>query len=176
MEIKNEDFVKWPKKIKTNLFQRNKNKYYEFYKDHGHNTEKCFQLKEQITNLIKRGYLRKYVADRLMPDSLDIGYTDNKPTAGDIQTTHGGFGSGGCSNSSEIGMLERHGLGEEEVYNLSIPMSEALHPITFTNKDLRGLHLFHDDVLVISARIVNFNVQRIQFVHLGIWQDEDKAR
>ena len=59
---------------------------------------------------------------------------------------------------------EVNGLVEDEVYNLSIPMSEALHPITFTNEDLRGLHLFHDDVLVISARIANFNVQRIQLI------------
>ena len=33
-------------------------------------------------------------------------------------------------------------------------------PITFTN-DLRGLHLPHDDALVISVIIANFNVHRI---------------
>ena len=69
MEIKNEDFVKWPRNIKTNPLRRNKNKYCEFYKDHVHNIENCFQLKEQITNLIKRGYLRKFVIDRPRPDS-----------------------------------------------------------------------------------------------------------
>ncbi|GFZ08936.1 hypothetical protein Acr_20g0007440 [Actinidia rufa] len=42
MEIKNEDFVKWPGKIKTNPLRRNKNKYYEFHKDNGHNTNDCF--------------------------------------------------------------------------------------------------------------------------------------
>ena len=40
-------------------------------------------------------------------------------------------------------------------------MSEALPCITFTNENLRGLHLPHDDALVISATIANFNVQRI---------------
>ncbi|GFS38024.1 hypothetical protein Acr_00g0055200 [Actinidia rufa] len=64
MEIKNEDFMKWLGKIKTNPLKRNKNKYYEFHKDHGHNTEDYFQLKEQIADLIKRGYLRKFVVDR----------------------------------------------------------------------------------------------------------------
>ena len=39
MEIKNEEFVKWPGKIKTNPHKRNKNYYCEFHKDHGHNTE-----------------------------------------------------------------------------------------------------------------------------------------
>ena len=42
MEIKNEDFVKWPEKIKTNLLWRNKNKNYEFHKDHGHNKKDYF--------------------------------------------------------------------------------------------------------------------------------------
>ncbi|PSS36080.1 TRNA (guanine(9)-N1)-methyltransferase [Actinidia chinensis var. chinensis] len=95
MEIKNEDFVKWLEKIKTNPLRRNKNKYSQFHKDHGHNTE------------------------------------------------------------------EANGQAEEEVYNLSMPKTEAFHPITFTNEDLRGLHLPHVDALVISSTIANFNVQRI---------------
>ena len=63
IEIKNEDFIKWPWKIQTNPLRRNKNKYCEFHKDHEHNIEDYFQLKEQIADLIKRGYLRKYVVD-----------------------------------------------------------------------------------------------------------------
>ncbi|GFZ13233.1 hypothetical protein Acr_23g0016180 [Actinidia rufa] len=45
-EIKHEEFVKWPGKIKTDPQKRNRNKYCEFHRDHGHNTEDCFQLKE----------------------------------------------------------------------------------------------------------------------------------
>ena len=63
MEIKNEKFGKWLRKIKTNPNKRNNNKYYEFHRDHGHNTKDYFQLKKQIADLIKRGYLRKYVVD-----------------------------------------------------------------------------------------------------------------
>ena len=87
-------------KIKTNPFWRNKNKYYEFHRDHVHNTKECFQLNEQITDLINRGYLRKFIADRPRPASPNRGYTDNIPTTRDIQTIHGGFRSGGCSYSS----------------------------------------------------------------------------
>ena len=64
MEIKNEEFVKWLGEIKTNSLRRNKNKYFKFHRDHGHNTEDCFQLKELIANLIKKEYLRRFVADR----------------------------------------------------------------------------------------------------------------
>ncbi|GFS36964.1 hypothetical protein Acr_00g0048940 [Actinidia rufa] len=99
-EIKHEEFVKWLGKIKTDPQKRNRNKYCEFHRDHGHNTEDYFQLKEQIADLIKRGYLRKYVATRPPPNSPERRYGDNRPTAGDIQTIHGGFGSGDYSTSS----------------------------------------------------------------------------
>ena len=101
MKIKNEDFVKWLRKTKTktNPFKKNKNKYYEFLKDHGHNTKNCFQLKEHMVDLIKMRYLRKFVVDRPWPDSPDKGYADNRPTTGDIQTIRGGFESRGCSTS-----------------------------------------------------------------------------
>ena len=89
MEIKNEDFVKWSGKIKTNSLQRNKNKYCEFHKDRGHNTEDCFQMKDQIADLIKKGYLRRFVVDHPRLDSHDMGYADNRPIVGDIQTIHG---------------------------------------------------------------------------------------
>ncbi|GFS36147.1 hypothetical protein Acr_00g0044360 [Actinidia rufa] len=161
-DIKHEEFVKWPRKIKTDPQRRNRNKYCEFHRDHGHNTENCFQLKEQIADLIKRGYLRKYVATRPPPHSPEKRYGDNRPTAGDIQTIHGGFGPGGCSTSSR----KRHArsalrLTDEEVYNLSSSHVGNQAPITFSNDDLRGLHLPHDDALVVFAVIANFNVQRI---------------
>ncbi|GFS41820.1 hypothetical protein Acr_00g0076520 [Actinidia rufa] len=161
-EIKHEEFVKWPRKIKTDPQKKNRNKYCEFHRDHGHNTEDCFQLKEQIADLIKRGYLRKYVATRPPPNSPERRYGDNRPTASDIQTIHGGFGSGGYSTSSR----KKHARSalrpaEEEIYNLSLSYVGDQTPITFNNDNLRGLHLPHDDALVVSAVIANFNVQRI---------------
>ncbi|GFZ01916.1 hypothetical protein Acr_15g0005250 [Actinidia rufa] len=136
LEIKHEEFVKWPRKIKTDPQKREQ---------------------EQIL-----GYLRKYVTDRPPSNSPERRYGDNRPTAGNIQTIHGGFGSGGCSTSSR----KRHArsafrLAEEEIYNLSSPCVGDQPPITFSNDDLRGLHLPHDDALVVSVVIANFNVQRI---------------
>ncbi|GFS38726.1 hypothetical protein Acr_00g0059080 [Actinidia rufa] len=96
------------------------------------------------------------------PSSPERKYGDNRPTAGNIQTIHGGFRSGGCSTSSR----KKHARSafrsiEEEVYNLSSPCASDQPPITFSSDDLRGLHLPHDDALVVSAVIANFNVQRI---------------
>ncbi|GFZ09774.1 hypothetical protein Acr_21g0003730 [Actinidia rufa] len=147
-EIKHEEFVKWPGKIKTDPQKRNRNKYCEFHRDHRHNTEDCFQLREQIADLIKRGYLRKYITDRPPPNSPERRYGDNRPTAGNIQTIHGGFGSGGCSTSSRKKHARSAFRVEEEVYNLSSPCVGDQPPITFGSDDLRGLHLPHDDALI----------------------------
>ena len=99
------------------------------------------------------------MADRLRLASLDEGYSDNKPTVGDIQTIHGGFRLGGCSTSSrKRHPREAKGKTEEEVCNISSSMIEVSPPIIFTNEDLRGLHLPHDDALVVFAIIANFNV------------------
>ncbi|XP_057481960.1 uncharacterized protein LOC130768867 [Actinidia eriantha] len=119
-------------------------------------------LKEQIADLIKKGYLRKYVANRQPSNLPKRRYGDKRPTAGDIQVIHGGFVFGGCTSSSRKRHVRNaHSMAKEEIYNLSSPFVDTHLPITFNNDDLRGLHLPHDDALVVSAVITNFNVQRI---------------
>ncbi|GFY91075.1 hypothetical protein Acr_07g0012710 [Actinidia rufa] len=121
-----------------------------------------FQLKEQISNLIKKGYLRKYVADCPPPNSPERRYGNNRPTTGDIQVIHGVIRSGRCTSSSRKRHVRNaHNRAEEEIYNLSSPFVDTHLPITFNNDDLKGLHLPHDDALVVSAVITNFNIQRI---------------
>ncbi|GFY82856.1 hypothetical protein Acr_02g0010960 [Actinidia rufa] len=87
---------------------------------HEHNTEDCFQLKEQIADLLKKGYLRKYVANRPPLNSPKRRYGAHRPTASDIQMIHGGFGSGGYLSSSRKRHARKSNTrADEEVYNLS---------------------------------------------------------
>ncbi|GFS35114.1 hypothetical protein Acr_00g0037940 [Actinidia rufa] len=155
-KIKHEEFFKWPRKIKTDTRKRNRNKYCEF---HRVNTEDYFQLKEQIADLVKKGYLRKYVTDHLPLDSPRRRYGNNRLTTGDIRVIHGRFRFGRCSSSSRKNhAISTHGLAEEEIYNLSSPFVDAHPPITFNNDDLKGLHLPNDDALVVLVVIAKFNV------------------
>ena len=60
MQVKDDHFLKWPEKMKGDPNKRNKNKYC-FHKDHGHDTDACYDLKQQIENLIRQGKLRHFV-------------------------------------------------------------------------------------------------------------------
>ena len=53
IQIKDDPSLKWLEKMKGDPNKRNKNKYCRFHKDHGHDTHKCYDLKQQIENLIK---------------------------------------------------------------------------------------------------------------------------
>ena len=100
------------------------------------------------------------MVDRPRPFGPKSRYIDNRPTTWDIQTIHGRFGSRGCStSSSKRHAREAKGQAEEKIYNLSLPAIKLSPPISFANEDLRGLHLPHDNALVVSTTIANFNIQ-----------------
>ena len=61
MLIKDEHYLKWPRPLHSSPNVRDKNKYCQFHKDHGHYTKDCVDLKEQIEELIQKGKLQKYV-------------------------------------------------------------------------------------------------------------------
>ncbi|XP_065624395.1 uncharacterized protein LOC136065302 [Quercus suber] len=60
-KIKDEPSLKWPEKMKGDPNKRNRNKYCRFHRDHGHDTDECFDLKQQIENLIRQGKLRNFL-------------------------------------------------------------------------------------------------------------------
>ena len=57
MHIKDEPGLKWPKPLSTSSQKRDSKTYCHFHKDHGHYTNKCRDLKEQIEEFIQRGKL-----------------------------------------------------------------------------------------------------------------------
>ena len=76
MHVRNPTLFRTPPLMRTNPSRRNSNKYCYFHKDHEHDTSECFELKEQIKNLVRQGQLQEYVRnpeDRVkseQPESL----------------------------------------------------------------------------------------------------------
>nr|XP_023897383.1 uncharacterized protein LOC112009280 [Quercus suber] len=63
MQIKDNPSLKWLEKMKGDPNKRNRNKYCHFHRDHGYDMDECFDLKQQIENLIRQGKLR-YLLER----------------------------------------------------------------------------------------------------------------
>ncbi|GAV86696.1 hypothetical protein CFOL_v3_30122 [Cephalotus follicularis] len=53
--------IQWPEKMRSPAENRDVEKYCRYHHDHGHDTEKCRQLKNQIEDLTRKGHLRKSV-------------------------------------------------------------------------------------------------------------------
>ena len=56
--------------MKGDLNKRNRNKYFYFHRDHGHNTDECYDLKQQIENLIRQGKLRNFLGQEQKDEKL----------------------------------------------------------------------------------------------------------
>ena len=60
MQIKDNPSLKWSEKMKGDPNKRNRNKYCRFHRDHGHDMDGCFDLKQQVKNLIRQGKLKSF--------------------------------------------------------------------------------------------------------------------
>ena len=52
MQIRDDPSLQWPKPISTPVERKDKSKYYRFHQDHGHRTNECRHLKDQVETLI----------------------------------------------------------------------------------------------------------------------------
>lgn len=81
MEIRDNPALKWLGNVKSPPAKRAKDKYSQFHRDNEHNIDECFDLKEQIKNLIRQGRLQRFVMMK-RPEKQDQGpqHLTNKGT------------------------------------------------------------------------------------------------
>ena len=95
MQIKDEEALTYPGKLKGDPNRHSRDKYCRFHRDHGHDTTDCYNLKQQIEALIKQGKLQKFVKKERVdqPPQEQNPRRDNerpKPPIGDIRMIIGG--------------------------------------------------------------------------------------
>ncbi|XP_070002984.1 uncharacterized protein [Nicotiana sylvestris] len=56
--------AKWTRPIQSDPSQRNHNLVCEFHNTHGHKTEDCHQLREEVAPLLNKGHLREFFSDQ----------------------------------------------------------------------------------------------------------------
>ena len=61
MQIKDDLSLKWLERMKGDPSKQNKSKYCHFHRDHGHDMDECYDLKQQAEALIKQGKLKNFL-------------------------------------------------------------------------------------------------------------------
>uniref|UniRef100_A0A2N9H0M9 Uncharacterized protein n=1 Tax=Fagus sylvatica TaxID=28930 RepID=A0A2N9H0M9_FAGSY len=193
LQIQDDPSLRWPGKIRSDPNNRPKNLYCRFHRDHGHLTEDCIALKEQVETLIRQGKLQKYVSRPAntrpaKPPAQREQAEHNRPgPVGEIRTIIGGPASGGTSRASRKAYAR-------QVHNIMVvqrpPKNVCLDDqiISFSEEDARGTHQPHDDALVITVNIAGFTTRRVMvdngssadILYLPAYQqirlDKDKLR
>ena len=134
--------------------------------DHEHRVEDCIQLRKEIKYLIRRGYLRRYIASEGQdlaqpPPPRQPTPTQHQQSLREIHVISGRFARGGESSSSRKAHLRSIKSREVmEVQGVSkLPQLDTA--ITFSDSDLEGCQHPHNDPLVIRAVVANKTIHRV---------------
>ena len=152
--------------MRTGPTKRDNTRYCEFYRDHGHRMNDCIQLRKEIEYLIRRGYLRRYIAsedqDKAQPPPpWQPTPTQHQKPLGEIHVISGGFAGGGESSSARKAHLRSIKSGEVMEVQAVSKLPRLDTAITFSNSDLEGCQHPHDDPLVIRAIVANKTIHRV---------------
>ncbi|XP_052735490.1 uncharacterized protein LOC108328707 [Vigna angularis] len=156
-----------------------------FHVNHGHDTEECNIVKDELERLIRAGYLQNYVKDRISTratasprkDPFRQGPERSPPRVerrhrrsrspprrverersvrGRIDTISGGFAGGGASSSAR-----KRSLRNLKSVHMVDQQPRSIPDITFTNADFHAPDPDHDDPMVITANIARYDVSKV---------------
>ena len=161
--------------MKSDPATRDNTRYCEFHKDYGHSTDDCIQLKKEIEYLIRRGYLRCFIAPENQPQNQAQNQaqaqqppppprqttSQHQQPIGEIHVILGGFAGGGESSSTKKAHLRSIRSGEIAEVQAVSKLPQLDTSITFSDSNLEGCQHPHDDPLVIRAVVANKTVHRV---------------
>ncbi|GAV79170.1 LOW QUALITY PROTEIN: hypothetical protein CFOL_v3_22635, partial [Cephalotus follicularis] len=134
-------------------------KYYRYHRDHGHDTEECRYLKNQIEVWIRKGYLRKYV-DRERREEAP--QTEEQQPRDVIHTISGGIASrGDHSQARKAYARQTLAVQQQNMEGKRLKIDGEEEVISFSESDYEGVLLPHDDLVVVTFHMELFTIKRV---------------
>ena len=146
--------------MKRDPNKRNRNKYCRFHRDYEHDMDKCFNLKQQIENLIRQGKLRNFLGwdhkDEKLKGKVE---KSSWPLLGEIRVI---IGWSLASQSSKSKKTYLKVVQNVQLFRRS-PRTRNTdeQAITFTDEDAERVHHPHDDAIVITLLLANYTTRRV---------------
>ncbi|XP_059458240.1 uncharacterized protein LOC132187819 [Corylus avellana] len=190
MEIRRDPAFRWPSKLRGDPRKRDRTKFCEYHNDHGHLTEDCITLRQEIETFIRNGRLVRFLAGERNQGAVhqqpllldgnraerareprrdrdDGPREDPRPprdqgVVGEIHTIAGGIAGGGQSNSARKAHARK--TQAEEVFTVQRPSKVAKKDsviLSFSEEDARGVMQPHDDPLVVTITMANHMIHRV---------------
>ena len=157
--------------MRSDPAKRDNTRYCEFHRDYGHRTDDCIQLRNEIEYLIRRGYLRRFIASEGQAQSQAQAQhpppppqqvtTQHQQPLGEIHVISGGFVGGGESSSARKAYLRNIRSGEIMEVQAVSKQPQLDTAITFSDLDPEGCQHPHDDPLVIRTVVANKTIHRV---------------
>ncbi|XP_070054429.1 uncharacterized protein [Nicotiana tomentosiformis] len=129
--------TKWSRPLQSNPTQWNPNLICKYHGTHGHRTEDCQQLREEVARLFNNGHLREFLSDRAK------NHFRNK------------------NSNKQIEQEKPHHVINMIIGGVDVPQGRKIKRTSFSDKDVEGIVQPHNDALVISVLI---NKSRVKCV------------
>ena len=123
----------------------------EYHKDHGHDTESCYALKDHLEELVQDGRLQQYV--RKGNSTKAIALRQDLPPLGVIHMIYS------LPMLSTVHTIQSNLDPQNQLTPTKRPHEAA--SIAFDDSDLAGVTLPHIDPLVIELRVNRFTVEHV---------------
>ncbi|XP_059284792.1 uncharacterized protein LOC132038085 [Lycium ferocissimum] len=145
-----------PRPIQSDPEKRDKNLICRYHHTHGHRTEDCRQLREEVARLFNLGHLRELLSERAKTHfkSLDSNKPDGRKSPSCDTYDHG------RNRSEPVGpVMKRTKISITREKRVRSDDPEGA--ITFDDEDMEGIAQPHNDALVISILVNNVRIKRV---------------
>ncbi|XP_030969637.1 uncharacterized protein LOC115989901 [Quercus lobata] len=161
-KVKYEPFFQWPNKMAGDPSKHNHNMYCAYHQEPAHTTDECRNLKNYLDRLVREGKLRHLLhrpEGWQEPSNNETRQNTLRPPIGTINVI---LAAPGRTSSAPFRVMSVSSFPTEpDGRDPKRARMNATPLIGFTEEDKQGTIQPHDDALVVTLRIGDYDVKRV---------------